>query len=72
MAKVTILEKKGGKWSKQEKETLIEADVVIESRGSLPERMVATNKPLDGRTFQQVLGCNNFEEREVDSADRWK
>lgn len=72
VVKVTILEKpEGGNWSQVEVNAMIRGRVEVSELPSMPRRLVAENKPLDGRTFQQVLGHSGFAEREVEYRDRF-
>lgn len=73
MNKVILLEKeKGQTWSQTEINLLIIARVEVQGMNSIPHRLVAMNRPLNGRAFTRILGHSNFTTREVDFQDRWK
>lgn len=69
---VTILEKPEGQtWSRAETGAMLAGSVECTSLGRFPRRLVAMNKPHNGKTFQQLLGHSNFTEREVPYGKEW-
>jgi hypothetical protein len=74
MSKVTRLYKSVGQtWSNQEVHLLVQnGSIEIERLPEKTELLVALNKPLNGRTFQELLIHSNFLTKEVEYKDRWK
>jgi hypothetical protein len=70
---VTVVQKSIGQtWSREEVSKLVQACGECEQHGNFPHRLVVKNKPIDGRTFQDVLGHSSFSTYGLPYYERWR
>jgi hypothetical protein len=72
-ASAWVLERTNHDWDEGALQQLANASVEAEFNfGKFPRRIVALNKPLNGKTLENAISSAIYTVREVPYEDRWK